>query len=116
MSSILWLDFQDLFTWNMSMTVDQFRPVISWNQYLPDLRCSLVWALWLEGGPFSTFETGGSGPEYDLAGIWVIRKTQIKPATSETTRAADTRRTVQFGPVRLLTDSNILETAPILTH
>ncbi len=34
MSSILWLDFQDLFTWNMSMTVDQFRPVISWNEHL----------------------------------------------------------------------------------
>jgi hypothetical protein len=34
MSSILWLDFQDLYTWNMSMTVEQFRPVISWNEHL----------------------------------------------------------------------------------
>lgn len=34
MSSILWLDFQDLYTWNMSMTVAQFRPVISWNEHL----------------------------------------------------------------------------------
>ena len=34
MSSILWLDFQDLYTWNMSLTVEQFRPVISWNEHL----------------------------------------------------------------------------------
>ncbi len=34
MPSILWEDFQDLYTWNMSMTVAQFRPIISWNGHL----------------------------------------------------------------------------------
>ena len=51
-----------------------------------------------------------------MSGIWVIRRTQIKLATNETISAADTRRRVQFGPVRLLTDSNMLEAVPILTH
>jgi hypothetical protein len=33
-ASILWLDSQDSLNWNMSMTADQFRPVISWNEHL----------------------------------------------------------------------------------
>ena len=32
--AILWLDFQDLYSMDMSMTVEQFRPVISWNEHL----------------------------------------------------------------------------------
>jgi hypothetical protein len=32
--AILWLDFQDLYTMDMSMTVEQFQPVISWNEHL----------------------------------------------------------------------------------
>jgi hypothetical protein len=32
--AILCLDFQDLHTMDMSMTVEQFQPVISWNEHL----------------------------------------------------------------------------------
>ncbi len=32
--SILWLDYQDLHNWNMSLTIEQFRPVISCNEHL----------------------------------------------------------------------------------
>jgi hypothetical protein len=30
--SILWLDFQDLYTWDMALTTEQFQPLISWNE------------------------------------------------------------------------------------
>ncbi len=32
--AILWLDFQDLYSLDMSMSAEQFRPIISWNEHL----------------------------------------------------------------------------------
>lgn len=32
--TVLWMDFQDLYSLDMSMTVEQFQPVISWNEHL----------------------------------------------------------------------------------
>lgn len=32
--SILWLDFQDLYTWDMALTTEQFQPLISWNEHI----------------------------------------------------------------------------------
>lgn len=32
--SILWLDFQDLYTGDMALTAEQFNPVISWNEHI----------------------------------------------------------------------------------
>ena len=51
--SILWLDFQDLYSWDMAMSAQEFRPVLSWNEHLTS--GALWYALYgWKGRPFLT--------------------------------------------------------------
>lgn len=48
--AILWLDFQDLHTWNMSLTADQFQPLLSSKEHLTSGALWYAWYGW-HGAP-----------------------------------------------------------------